>query len=153
MIDAIPVAEYTGNISGGVYSPTDDDTTNYMIFSGKIMYVPRTWTKLTYVWDTVKAFPNALSFAPFTVPYFKDEGKTYRTNKFYTVDNPVSIQDNSKFDGSSRHFTDKRISPYLDLSFANSQDKDKQFQYNYTRLEDDSVSSIDNIKKLSVFEC
>ena len=153
LIDAIPVAEYTGNISGGAYSPTDDDTTNYMIFSGKIMYVPRTWSKLTYVWDTVKAFPNALSFAPFTVPYFKDEGKTYRTNKFYTVDNPVSIQDNSKFDGSSRHFTDKRISPYLDLSFANSQDKAKQFQYNYTRLEDDSVSSIDNIKKLSVFEC
>lgn len=153
LIDAVPVAEYTGNISGGAYSPTDDDTTNYMIFSGKIMYVPRTWSKLTYVWDTVKAFPNALSFAPFTVPYFKDEGKTYRTNKFYTVDNPVSIQDNSKFDGSSRHFTDKRISPYLDLSFANSQDKDKQFQYNYTRLEDGSASSIDNIKKLSVFEC
>lgn len=153
IIDAVPVAEYTGNISGGAYSPTDDDTTNYMIFSGKIMYVPRTWAKLTYVWDTVKAFPNALSFAPFTVPYFKDEGKTYRTNKFYTVDNPVSIQDNSKFDGSSRHFTDKRISPYLDLSFANSQDKNKQFQYNYTRLEDGSASSIDNIKKLSVFEC
>ena len=153
LLDAFPIAEYTGNISGGVYSPTDDDTTNYMIFSGKIMYVPRTWSELTYVWDMVKAFPNYINLLGFMVPYFKDEEKTLRTNKFYTVDNPVSIQDDSVFDGSARDFTDQRRSPYLDLSFVNSQDKVKWFQYNYTRLEDGSPSSIDNIKKLSVFEC
>lgn len=153
LIDAVPIAEYTGNISGGVYSPTDDNTTNYMIFSGKIMYVPRTWSELTYVWDRVKQFDNLINLVNFTVPYFKDEGKTYRTNKFYTVDNPVSIQDDSVFDGSARDFTDQRRSPYLDLSFVNSQDKVKYFKYNYTRLEDGSASSIDNIKKLSVFEC
>lgn len=153
LIDAVPIAEYTGNISGGVYSPTDDNTTNYMIFSGKIMYVPRTWSELTYVWDSVKQFDNLINLVNFTVPYFKDEGKTYRTNKFYTVDNPVSIQDDSVFDGSARDFTDQRRSPYLDLSFVNSQDKVKYFKYNYTRLEDGSASSIDNIKKLSVFEC
>ena len=78
-------------ISGGVYSPVDDDTTNYMIFSGKIMYVPRTWSELTYVWDMVKEFPNFINLLGFMVPYFKDEGKTLRTNKFYTVDNPTSI--------------------------------------------------------------
>ena len=153
LIDAVPIAEYTGNISGGVYSPTDDNTTNYMIFSGKIMYVPRTWSELTYVWDRVKQFDNLINLATFTVSYFKDEGKTYRTNKFYTVDNPVSIQDDSVFDGSARDFTDQRRSPYLDLSFVNTQDKVKYFKYNYTRLEDNSPSSIDNIKKLSVFEC
>ena len=153
IIDAVPIAEYTGNISGGVYSPTDDDTTNYMIFSGKIMYVPRTWSELTFVWDVVKQVDNFASLLNYTVPYFKDEGKTFRTNKFYTVDNPTSIQDDSVFDGSSRDFTDYRRSPYLDLSFANSQDKVKWFQYNYTRLEDGSGSSIDNINKLSVFEC
>ena len=153
LIDAIPIAEYTGNISGGVYSPSDDDTTNYMVFSGKLMFVPRTWSELTFVWDMVKQFDNFISLTGFTVPYYKDEGKTFRTNKFYTVDNPVSIQDQSKFDGSARDFTDKRRSPYLDLSFANSQDKVKWFQYNYTRLENGDASSIDNIKKLSVFEC
>ena len=153
IIDAVPIAEYTGNISGGVYSPVDDDTTNYMIFSGKIMYVPRTWSELTFVWDVVKQVDNFASLFTYTVPYFKDEGKTFRTNKFYTVDNPTSIQDDSVFDGSSRDFTDQRRSPYLDLSFVNSQDKVKWFQYNYTRLEDGSGSSIDNIKKLSVFEC
>ena len=153
IIDAVPIAEYTGNISGGVYSPTDDDTTNYMIFSGKIMYVPRTWSELTFVWDVVKQVDNFASLLNYTVPYFKDEGKTFRTNKFYTVDNPTSIQDDSVFDGSSRDFTDYRRSPYLDLSFANSQDKVKWFKYNYTRLENGDASSIDNINKLSVFEC
>lgn len=153
IIDAVPIAEYTGNISGGVYSPADDDTTNYMIFSGKIMYVPRTWSELTFVWDKVKQFDKFMSLLGFTVPYFKDEGKTFRTNKFYTVDNPTSIQDDSVFDGSSRDFTDQRRSPYLDLSFANSQDKVKWFKYNYTRLENGDASSIDNINKLSVFEC
>ena len=153
LIDAIPIAEYTGNISGGVYSPSDDDTTNYMVFSGKIMYVPRTWSELSGVWDSVKQVENFVKLMGLAVPYYKDDAKTFRTNKFYTVDNPVSIQDDSVFDGSSRDFTDQRRSPYLDLSFANSQDKTKKFQYNYTRLEDGSASSIDNIKKLSVFEC
>ena len=153
IIDAVPIAEYTGNISGGVYSPVDDDTTNYMIFSGKIMYVPRTWSELTFVWDGVKQVDNFTSLLNYTVPYFKDEGKTFRTNKFYTVDNPTSIQDDSVFDGSSRDFADQRRSPYLDLSFANSQDKVKWFKYNYTRLENGDASSIDNINKLSVFEC
>lgn len=153
IINAVPIAEYTGNISGGVYSPTDDETTNYMVFSGKIMYVPRTLSELTFVWDIVKHVDNFTSLLRSAVPYFKDDGWAFRTNKFYTVDNPVSIQDNSVFDGSSRDFTDKRRSPYLDLSFANSQDKVKMFQYNYTRLENGDASSIDNIKKLSVFEC
>jgi len=40
----------------------------------------------------------------------------------------------------------------MDLSFANSLDKRKYFEYNYTRL-DNGVSNVDNIKKLSVFEC
>ena len=153
IINAVPIAEYTGNISGGVYSPSDDDTTNYMVFSGRIMYVPRTWSELTRVWDGVKQIDKFQILLGLTVPYYKDGGKTLRTNKFYTVDNPVSIHDDSVFDGSSRDFTDQRRSPYLDLSFANSQDKVKGFQYNYTRLEDGSASSIDNIKKLSVFEC
>mgnify|MGYP006338520743 FL=1 len=70
------------------------------------MYVPRTWSELTYVWDRVKAFPNFINLLGFMVPYFKDEEKALRTNKFYTVDNPVSIHDDSVFDGSARDFTD-----------------------------------------------
>ena len=32
--------EYIGNSSGGVFSPTDDNTTNYLVFSGKICLMP-----------------------------------------------------------------------------------------------------------------
>lgn len=35
-----PVLEYLGANSGGVYSPTDDKTTNYLVFSGKVCFVP-----------------------------------------------------------------------------------------------------------------
>lgn len=35
--DAAPVATYTGNLAGGVISPTDDQTTNYIVISGKFV--------------------------------------------------------------------------------------------------------------------
>ena len=34
-----PIIEYNGN-SNGVYSPTDENTTNYLVFSGKLTLVP-----------------------------------------------------------------------------------------------------------------
>lgn len=37
---AIPMAVYTGNSGGGVLSPSDDDTTNYIVFSGKVTLTP-----------------------------------------------------------------------------------------------------------------
>ena len=35
-----PILEFVGNQSGGVYSPPDDETTNYLVFSGKILLQP-----------------------------------------------------------------------------------------------------------------
>lgn len=37
--NASPIIEYTGSC-GGVFSPPDDDTTNYLVFSGKILIQP-----------------------------------------------------------------------------------------------------------------
>lgn len=37
---AIPVAEYIGNTSGGTFSPNDEDTTNYIQISGKLILNP-----------------------------------------------------------------------------------------------------------------
>lgn len=34
---AAPLAVYNSNYSGGVFSPTDEDTTNYLVFSGEII--------------------------------------------------------------------------------------------------------------------
>lgn len=47
----IPYAVYTGNKAGGVFSPSDDKTTNYIVLSGKVILNPimrqtNTYTKL-----------------------------------------------------------------------------------------------------------
>lgn len=38
-----PILEYVSNISGGTFSPVDEDTTNYIIFSGKMILQTVTW--------------------------------------------------------------------------------------------------------------
>ena len=35
-----PLAIYNGNVAGGVYSPSDEDTTNYIVLSGKLALNP-----------------------------------------------------------------------------------------------------------------
>ena len=35
--NAQPIGTYTGNLAGGLFSPTDADTTNYIVISGKIV--------------------------------------------------------------------------------------------------------------------
>lgn len=40
ILAACPVAEYTGNTSGGTFSPADADTTNYIVVSGKMALSP-----------------------------------------------------------------------------------------------------------------
>lgn len=47
----IPYAVYTGNKAGGVFSPSDEETTNYIVLSGKVILNPimrqtNTYTKL-----------------------------------------------------------------------------------------------------------
>lgn len=43
-----PLAEYTGNSTGGVFSPADDDTTNYIVISGRIELDPNIMATCSY---------------------------------------------------------------------------------------------------------
>ena len=38
--DSAPCAVYSGSTSGGIYSPSDDNTTNYIVLSGKVILNP-----------------------------------------------------------------------------------------------------------------
>ena len=38
-----PILEYVSKISGGTFSPVDDETTNYIVFSGKMILQPVVW--------------------------------------------------------------------------------------------------------------
>ena len=41
--DHSPILEYVSKISGGTFSPVDDETTNYIVFSGKMILQPVVW--------------------------------------------------------------------------------------------------------------
>lgn len=45
---AYPVATFTGGTAGGVYSPADNDTVNYLVISGTIILSPRMLTSGTH---------------------------------------------------------------------------------------------------------
>lgn len=47
LLAAMPIAEYTGQVGGGVLSPADGDTVNYIVLSGKILLNPITGQSLS----------------------------------------------------------------------------------------------------------
>jgi len=102
--------EYIGNNSGGVYSPTDDETTNYLVFSGKLLLQPIAYESSSTYAKTTNNFYDILTNgckknegSHAIVPHYdpvadfihnnlvksedNDEGRYY-TRKFYTLNNP-----------------------------------------------------------------
>lgn len=85
---ACPVAEYTGNTSGGDFSPADEETTNYIVISGKMVLNPT--MKMTGncykalsgsdSWDGDKHWHD-------TVPSRNNEDGRYYTRKYWKADN------------------------------------------------------------------
>lgn len=49
VLNAIPYAEYIGKVSGGVFSPSDNQTTNYLVISGKICLNPLVTRTASYL--------------------------------------------------------------------------------------------------------
>lgn len=97
--------EYVGNTSGGSFSPTDDETTNYLVFSGKILLQARQWETDRYA--NLKAYADGGQAVPSGEPYTKgselpympwygavvpsesrEDGRFY-TRKFFQATNPT----------------------------------------------------------------
>jgi len=86
-----PCAEYVGNTSGGVFSPSDDDTTNYIVLSGKIALNPLVAVSCRYderpgnnpdpVWWPLHYFPVASKN--------NTQGRYY-TQQWWKADSPTS---------------------------------------------------------------
>lgn len=118
--------EYIGNNSGGVFSPTDDATTNYLVFSGKLCLMPI--QKETDKYSTL--INNDIgSYLYKTVPSDNNKKGRYYTRKWYTSKDT-----------------------YLNAISLHPWTKDKanhDLQYNYTSKGD----STDKFCKLPVLEC
>ena len=61
-----PLVEFIGSNGGGVYSPSDDATTNYLVFSGKITLQPIQWESDRYA-NVIERKPSG---EPFTYSYY-----------------------------------------------------------------------------------
>ena len=118
--------EYIGNSSGGVFSPTDNVTTNYLVFSGKLCLMPI--QKETDKFSTL--LNNDIgSYLYKTVPSDNNKKGRYYTRKWYTSKDT-----------------------YLNAISLHPWTKDKanhDLQYNYTSKGD----STDKFCKLPVLEC
>lgn len=125
--------EYVGNSSGGVFSPTDDVTTNYLVFSGKLCLMPI--QKETDKFSTLLNYDKG-SYWHKTVPSDNNGDGRYYTRKWYNQTKPSDEANCYIKDALSLH-------PWT---------KDKanhELQYNYTSKGDSS----DKFSKLPVLEC
>lgn len=71
-----PMMEYTSKQSGGTFSPVDDGT-NYLVFTGKMLLLPRTWESGRYLNCQVDHAGDP-TFQPFTGRSYDGDGGFWR---------------------------------------------------------------------------
>lgn len=139
----IPYAVYTGNKSGGVFSPPDEETTNYIVLSGKVILNPimrrtntytnlhnKEWTMwpqniekgMIYVWHQ-------------TVPSRNNGDGRYYTRQYLQAETPD--KEESWHEGADSGFY-----PYTG-------EGPEEYEFKYSAIGD----STDTISKVAVLAC
>lgn len=139
----IPYAVYTGNKSGGVFSPPDEETTNYIVLSGKVILNPimrrtntytnlhnKEWTMwpqniekgMIYVWHQ-------------TVPSRNNGDGRYYTRQYWQAETPDK-------DVSWHEGADSGFYPYTG-------EGPEEYEFKYSAIGD----STDTISKVAVLAC
>lgn len=158
----IPVAEYTGNIAGGVFSPSDDNVTNYICIDGKMIlnpHMPMT-AKYSLLYDHEwrgAGFPGGSGLTPDDEgkidPWHKTvysrkngEGNRYYTRKYFRADTPRS---EDVYDPKAAYTNPLQIEvesygfcPFTDTG-------EKLLKFNYSAVGDSS----DTVSKVGVLCC
>ena len=88
ILASCPVAEYTGNKSGGTFSPVDSDTINYIVISGKMILNPV--MDVTDIYDNMRrneswnhTITNPNAYWNKTVPSRNNKDGRYYTRKYW----------------------------------------------------------------------
>jgi len=139
----IPYAVYTGNKSGGVFSPPDEETTNYIVLSGKVILNPimrrtntytnlhnKEWTMwpqniekgMIYVWHQ-------------TVPSRNNGDGRYYTRQYWQAETPDK-------EVSWHEGADSGFYPYTG-------EGPEEYEFKYSTIGD----STDTISKVAVLAC
>lgn len=140
----IPYAVYTGNKAGGVFSPSDEKTTNYIVLSGKVILNPimrqtNTYTNLhNKEWHG--GFPMGLKENEIyvwhqTVPSRNNGDGRYYTRQYWQAETPD--KEVSWHEGSDSGFY-----PYTG-------EGPEEYEFKYSAVGD----STDTISKVAVLAC
>lgn len=136
------ILEYVGNQGGGMFSPTDDATTNYLVFSGKMLLQPIQKETDTFqnCYDNLLANKMNENGMPYywhkTVPSDNNSDGRYYTRKWY-------VQHNDG-DGEGQYLKNE-----LSLMPWTKDKANHLYKYNYTAAWDGT----DKYKKLPILEC
>nr|DAN31773.1 MAG TPA: hypothetical protein [Caudoviricetes sp.] len=164
--DCSPLIEYVGNKSGGVFSPPDSDTTNYLVFSGSLLMQPILYESSVGRASRVSSYDLILKHGA-----RKTQGKEYKAVvPFYDPpkrDNVLDLRNLDsnlvKSDGNEegRYYTRKHYSARLNTdkplynstgSYFQPWTKDKSahgLKFEYSSVGD----STDKFSKLPILEC
>ena len=137
---SIPRAVYEGSASGGVFSPSDDKTTNYIVISGNVILNP-----LMPLTDNFKAIHDYQHSVPYaggriwtwwhkTVPAKNNRNKYY-TQQWWKADTPA---EEPVWDEDTTH----GLVPFTGSAT-------EQIEFNYSAIGDGT----DRISKVAVLSC
>nr|DAT22615.1 MAG TPA: hypothetical protein [Caudoviricetes sp.] len=164
--DCSPLIEYVGNKSGGVFSPPDPDTTNYLVFSGSLLMQPILYESGIGRASRVSSYDQILKYGA-----RKTQGKEYKAVvPFYDPPRKDNVLDLRNLDSNlvksegndeGRYYTRKHYSATYNTdkptynsgaSYFQPWTKDKSskgLQFEYSSVGD----STDKFSKLPILEC
>lgn len=140
----IPYAVYTGNKAGGVFSPSDDKTTNYIVLSGKVILNPimrqtNTYTNLhNKEWRSglpMGLKENEIYVWHQTVPSRNNGDGRYYTRQYWQAETPDK-------EVSWHEGADSGFYPYTG-------EGPEEYEFKYSAVGD----STDTISKVAVLAC
>jgi hypothetical protein len=140
----IPYAVYTGNKAGGVFSPPDEETTNYIVLSGKVILNPimrqtNTYTKLhNKEWHgglPIGLKENEIYVWHQTVPSRNNGDGRYYTRQYWQAETPDK-------EVSWHEGADSGFYPY-------TREGPEEYEFKYSAVGD----STDTISKVAVLAC
>lgn len=140
----IPYAVYTGNKAGGVFSPPDEETTNYIVLSGKVILNPimrqtNTYTNLhNKEWKSglpIEIKENEIYVWNQTVPSRNNGDGRYYTRQYWKAETPDK-------EVSWHEGADSGFYPYTG-------EGPEEYEFKYSAVGD----STDKIKKVAILAC
>lgn len=140
---AVPCAVYNGAVSGGVLSPADDDTTNYIVISGSVLLQPL--MKLTDTYGAIYRYKPTGTPLPGqkgirqwwhkTVPSRNNGDGRYYTQQWWKADTP-------RTESVWNEMTARGLVPPLE-------DGPQELEFKYSAIGDGS----DRVSKVAVLAC